>query len=248
MNKTKLAILIFLLTGISFLAINCKHEIPLVVSSGNGTGTGTGTGTGGGTGGGGTSPQTSTCSPDTVYFSNTILPLINSSCATTGCHDAISRRSGLNLTSYNQVMGLVSPGNASGSRLYSVITTTSGENKMPPNAPLTATQIASIQKWINQGALNNQCSSGCDSSVYTYSGAVSKIMSTYCVGCHNSASLGGGIDLSAYASVKTAALGRMMGSINQLAGYSAMPKGGNKLSDCQIAQIQKWIQAGTLNN
>jgi len=243
MNKTKLTILILLLTGISFLTITCKHEIPLVVSSGSGTGSGTGGGTGGGT-----PTQVSTCSPDTVYFSNTILPLINSSCATTGCHNAITHRSGLNLTSYSQIRGMVSPFNTSSSRLYSVITKTSGENKMPPNAPLTTAQIASIQKWINQGALNNQCSSGCDSTVFTYSGAVSVIMSTYCVGCHNAASLGGGIDLSSYATVKTAALGRMMGSINQLAGYSAMPKGGNKLSDCQIAQIQKWIQAGTLNN
>jgi hypothetical protein len=32
------------------------------------------------------------------------------------------------------------------------------------------------------------------------------------------------------------------------AGYSAMPKGGNKLADCQITQVQKWIQAGALNN
>jgi mono/diheme cytochrome c family protein len=73
-------------------------------------------------------------------------------------------------------------------------------------------------------------------------------MNTYCKGCHNPASLGGGIDLSTYAGVKTAALGRLMGTLNQAAGYSAMPKGGSKLSDCQIRQIEKWIQAGTLNN
>ena len=242
MNKTKLTILILLLTGISFLAINCKHEIPLLVSSGGGTGSGTGGGTGGGT-----PTQVSTCSPDTVYFANTILPLINSSCATTGCHDAISHAEGVTLTTYSQIMSLVSPFNAGSSKLYTVLSN-NGENRMPPAGPLTSTQIANIQKWINQGALNNQCNSGCDSSIFTYSGAVSVIMNTYCVGCHNSASLGGGIDLSSYTAVKAAALGRMMGSINHLAGYSAMPKGGNKLSDCQIAQIQKWIQAGTLNN
>jgi mono/diheme cytochrome c family protein len=73
-------------------------------------------------------------------------------------------------------------------------------------------------------------------------------MNTYCKGCHNQASLGGGIDLSTYATVKASAAGRLMGSINHTAGYSAMPKGSNKLSDCQIRQIQKWINAGTLNN
>jgi cytochrome c553 len=246
MKKTKWTILIFLLTGISFLAINCKHEIPLGVSPGNNTGNNTGSNTG--TGGGTTPSQANTCSPDTAYFANTILPLINSSCATTGCHDAISHREGVTLTTYSQIRAMVTPFNSGGSRLYSVITRTSGEDIMPPAGPLASAQIANIKKWIDQGALNNQCSSGCDSSVFTYSGAVSVIMSTYCVGCHNSNSLGGGIDLSNYTAVKAAALGRMMGSINHTAGYSAMPKGGAKLSDCQIAQIQKWIQAGTLNN
>jgi hypothetical protein len=41
--------------------------------------------------------------------------------------------------------------------------------------------------------------------------------------------------------------GRLMGSIKQLTGYSAMPVGG-KLADCEITQIQKWVNAGKLNN
>lgn len=245
MKKTKWRILFFLLAGFSLLAINCKHEIPLGISQTTTTNTGTVTNTG--TGG---TVQTSanSCSADTAYFANTILPLINSSCATTGCHDAASHREGVILTTYSQIRALVSPFNSGGSRLYSVISRTSGENKMPPGGPLASAQIASIKKWIDQGALNNQCNSGCDSSIFTYSGAVSVIMTTYCVGCHNPNSLGGGIDLSNYTGVKAAALGRMVGSITHAAGYSAMPKGGNQLSDCQILQIQKWIQAGTLNN
>ena len=128
--------------------------------------------------------------------------------------------------------------------MYSIIS----RGKTPPRQAFTSSQLSYLNKWISQGASNNQCSSGCDSSVFTYSGAVAVIMSTYCVGCHNPNSLGGGIDLSNYTGAKAAALGRMMGSINHTSGYSAMPKGGNKLSDCQILQIQKWIQAGTLNN
>ena len=74
-------------------------------------------------------------------------------------------------------------------------------------------------------------------------------MNTYCKGCHNPASLGGGIDLSTYDGVKTVALnGRLSGSINHLAGFVAMPQGGNKLQECQIKQIEKWIAGGALNN
>ncbi len=46
---------------------------------------------------GGTEPPIDTiaCDPDTVYFQNTVLPLIQSTCATTGCHDAASHQHGI---------------------------------------------------------------------------------------------------------------------------------------------------------
>jgi mono/diheme cytochrome c family protein len=113
---------------------------------------------------------------------------------------------------------------------------------------LTQTQLSKMIIWINQGALNNACSSGCDTAVFTYAGAVAPLMNTYCKGCHNPASLGGGVDLSTYAAVKSSAAGKLLGSIKHAAGISAMPKGSNPLSDCQIRQVEKWIQAGTPNN
>jgi hypothetical protein len=74
-------------------------------------------------------------------------------------------------------------------------------------------------------------------------------MNTYCKGCHNPTSLGGGIDVSTYTAVKTiAANGKLMGSITHATGFIAMPQGSNKLSDCRIKQVQKWISAGSLNN
>jgi hypothetical protein len=39
-----------------------------------------------------------------------------------------------------------------------------------------------------------------------------------------------------------------MGTVNHATGYSAMPKGGGKLTDCEIRQLQTWIDNGTLNN
>ena len=118
----------------------------------------------------------------------------------------------------------------------------------PPMPALTQAQLSKMIIWINQGALNNECSSGCDTAVFTYAAAVAPLMNTYCKGCHNPASLGGGIDLSTYTAVKASAAGRLLGSIKHTAGYAAMPKGSNKFSDCQVRQVEKWIQAGSQNN
>ena len=194
---------------------------------------------------------TQSCSTDTVYFQNKILPLLNSGCAMSGCHDAISHKDGVNLTSYSKIIstGGVRPGSPANSKLYTVLSR-SGSDRMPPPpaAAFTAAEKALINKWILQGALNNACND-CDTTVFTYSGAVAPMMNTFCKGCHNPASLGGGIDVSTYAAVKSIALdGKLMGSIKHSAGYIAMPQGSTKLSDCRIEQIQKWITAGTLNN
>lgn len=238
MNSKISSVLVFFLTVIAVSIFSCKHEIPGFIDPGTGTGTGSGTPT-----------TTGNCSSDTVYFATEILPLVVSNCATTGCHDAITRKEGVQLTNYSTIMGYVKPFSAANSKLYKECIKSGSERMPPPPLPaFTQLQLSRIIIWINQGAKNNQCLSGCDSTLFTYSGAVSLTMNTYCKGCHNPASLGGGIDLSTYATVKASAAGRLLGSMVHTAGYSAMPKGSNKLSDCQISQIRKWIQAGTPNN
>jgi uncharacterized membrane protein len=197
-------------------------------------------------------PNTSTapCSSDTAYFVNDVMPIITSNCAMAGCHDNLTAKEGIRLTSYNGVMSIVRAGNATGSDLYKeIIKTSSGRMPPPPMPALTTVQKSIIQKWINQGAKNNACAGRCDSTVFTFSGAVKPLIDNKCVGCHNASNLGGGIDLSTYATVKVVALnGKLLGSIKQQSGFSAMPKNGNKLSDCEITQVNKWITAGALNN
>lgn len=231
LDAKALAGLILLLLMLLF---SCKHEIPqqaLVDPPVDG--------------------GTQTCSADTVYFQNKVLPLINSSCAMSGCHDAITHKDGINLSSYANIVatGGVKPGNPSGSKLYTVLSKSGGDRMPPPPAAaFTQAQKDIIYKWILQGAKNNACND-CDTTVFTYSAGIAPIMNTYCKGCHNPASLGGGIDVSTYAGVKTiAANGKLVGCITHASGYIAMPQGGNKLSDCRITQIRKWIAAGSLNN
>jgi cytochrome c551/c552 len=214
----------------------CRHEI---FNNGNN-----------GESGGGIPPATSGCSPDTVYFVNEILPIISSNCTMSGCHDNATHAEGVNLTTYSNIVKYVSAGNAAGSKLYKVINRTGSDRMPPPPMPaLTTVQKTKIQTWINQGARNNNCTSACDTAVFTYSGAIKNMMSNKCSGCHNPASLGGGIDLSTFNGVQSVALnGRLYGAVANLPGYSPMPKNSAKLSDCEIRQIQKWINAGALNN
>jgi len=93
--------------------------------------------------------------------------------------------------------------------------------------------------------INNNC----DTTNVTYSGTISTIISENCLSCHQGSSASGNIDLSNYANVKVQAdNGKLLGTIKQLSGYSPMPKGSSKLSDCKINQIEIWIRNGALNN
>jgi uncharacterized membrane protein len=242
-NKTIFILLLAFASGTIFLNA-CRHEILDAPAGGGGT-------TGGGTGGGGGTPlPVSTCSPDSVYFVNQVVPIISSNCTMAGCHDNITHADGVNLTTYTNIMRYVVPGNASNSKLYKVIIKTDGDRMPPaPMPPLTTAQKALIQKWIAQGARNNSCIGSCDTATFTYSGAIKPIMDNKCAGCHNPASLGGNIDVSTYATVRVVALnGKLYGSVAHQAGFSPMPKNAAKLSDCEIRQVQKWIAAGSLNN
>ena len=190
------------------------------------------------------------CSPDSVYFQNTILPLLVSNCAMSGCHDAGSHRDGLVLTSYQGILRIVQPGNPGSSKLVSVVTTSNSGDIMPPppRSPLALVQIDWIKKWISQGARDNSCSS-CDTAAFTFNATIFPLIKNKCNGCHATAASGGGILLATYDQIKAMAQsGQLMGSIERLSGYSPMPKWSNKLPDCEITQVKKWIAAGILNN
>lgn len=229
MKKNKIFSLLFAWLALAFTS--CKHEIPDISDIDT------------------VPPAVSiNCSTDSVYFVNTIKPLIISNCAMAGCHDAISRAEGINLTTYNGIMREVIAGNASKSSLYKYMVRTDKDRMPPPPmAAFSANQLTQVRNWINQGAKNNGCSS-CDSTDIKFSTAVKVIIQNKCQGCHNPNSLGGGIDLSTYTGIKASALsGKLVGSISWATGFSKMPQTA-KLPDCEITQIQKWVAAGSLNN
>lgn len=87
----------------------------------------------------------------------------------------------------------------------------------------------------------------CDTANVSYSGTVKPILTASCIGCHSASNASGGYNLGDHAGV-TASSSRLLGAIQHASGYSAMPKSAAKLSSCQIAQIEKWLNAGAPNN
>lgn len=199
-------------------------------------------------------PGENPCNPDTVYFQNTILPLLQSSCGIIGCHDPGTATERIILTDYQNIMNsnIITPGNPGESELYEIISENDPDKIMPPpsNTPLTSQQKATVFTWIQQGALNNYCEQQeCDTVNVTFSQTIWPIVQGSCFGCHSGSSPQGGINLDNYQSiVEVVGTGKLMGSIKHESGFSPMPQNGSKLSDCKLSQIQKWIDNGTPNN
>lgn len=190
---------------------------------------------------------------DVVCFESDVLPLFQSYCAKSGCHDDRGR-DGYRLNNYANIVSRgIRPGDANNSKIYEVLWET-GEDAMPPsgNPQLTEGQKILIRRWINQGANNTTgCGDVCDPLSFTYSANIQPMIENSCLGCHGGADPQGGIDLSSYNLLKTYVTNnpaRFMGSIRHSSGYSAMPQGADQLSECKIIQLQNWINAGAPNN
>ena len=84
----------------------------------------------------------------------------------------------------------------------------------------------------------------CDTLNVSYAARIEPIISTNCYVCHaGNAIAGGNIMLEGYENLKNVDGARLYGAISHTSG-SPMPKGGNKLPDCDIAAIKKWIDSG----
>jgi hypothetical protein len=198
-----------------------------------------------------------TQNPDTTEYQNPracfqrdILPVLKSSCAISGCHDAISHKGDYIFTDYTNAMAAVKAGNPSGSKLYEVITTTEIEDKMPPSSyqPLTKAVIDSIYNWISYGAPDEYCGEACDTiSTVTYSGTVWPIIELNCRGCHSGSSPSGNVLLTNYNEVYVQATNGHLTGVLRDGTYVLMPPSG-PLSECKIRQVEIWVAAESLNN
>ncbi|MCU0440961.1 MAG: hypothetical protein MUE96_01050 [Bacteroidia bacterium] len=181
---------------------------------------------------------------DSVCFNTEIQPLFNSSCAYAGCHDAVTQADGYQFTSYTNIRNQVVPFQVNSGKVMRAIKETDPDKRMPPGGPLSQNQIALLEKWINQGALNRNCNPNtCDTQTVTYAVQIASIVQTNCLGCHASQPP----LLNNYTQVKQAVQsGNLIASIKHQAGVSAMPKNQVALSFCKIRTFEKWVEQNYL--
>lgn len=239
MKKLALALSIFS----ALLIVACQHHPDDILVDDNG-----------GNGNNNGNPDTiiieTGCDPDTVYFQNTILPLLVSNCAMSDCHDQVNPEDGVRLYDYATIMQQVEAGDLGSSDLWEAITETDPDDIMPPSpyAPLSSSEIALIQTWILQGALNNSCED-CDPTAASFATNIAPMIDLHCSGCHGASNPDGGLSLLNYGDISGAALdGSLMHSLNGTGGYSLMPDNTTGLPQCYKDQIAAWIAAGAPNN
>lgn len=217
---------------------------------------------------GGTNP-TPEHAPDTspadgnnkkLCFERDVFPIIASNCAMSGCHDSKTKADDIDLSSYKAIMTsedgeMVVPGKPDKSELLEAILDDDPEDRMPPppHKPLSASDIATIRRWILEGATLGDCSSGdpgggnqCKTDRRSYKTHIAPMLKRSCVGCHSKSNPQGKVDLSTLEGVKASAkTGKLVKSIEHAAGVKPMPPIGKKWGDCDIKQLKAWIQQGT---
>jgi len=181
-------------------------------------------------------------------YDRDISPILMSSCAVTGCHDAITHHDGVDFSSYSKTLVRIKTGDPTHSALYNSITASSGsENFMPPKpySALSKAAIDTIYSWIKRGGLNEECASPCDTtSTIKYASHIKSIIDLSCASCHGTNSPSGGIKLLTAADVQAVAKsGKLIGAVKRETGYTAMPP-AYALSDCEMRQFELWIKQG----
>jgi len=182
-----------------------------------------------------------------ICFERDILPIFNSKCAMSGCHDAGTAAEGYDLSNYSKIVGDgIVKGKPGKSEIYEEIE----DGEMPPKGytKLTDAEKQMLYDWIADGAKNGiNCAVKCDSAVSGFTAVIQPMMTKYCVGCHAYPNASAQVELSGYIGVKNAINQGLLKSLDH-SGYYPMPKGGAKLSDCGINQVRNWIQRGAPND
>lgn len=89
----------------------------------------------------------------------------------------------------------------------------------------------------------------CDTTNISYAADILPVLQSNCISCHSTTLTQGNINLETYPSLSAAiASGKFSGAVNHQSGFSPMPKGGGKLSQCNLEKINHWISIGYPNN
>lgn len=193
------------------------------------------------------------CDPNIISFERQILPLLASGCAYSGCHDSETAEDNVILETYTQIRSKVNPGSNNGGKIMKTLdeTNMNSDKFMPPLPAISFTdeQTELVREWINQGANNTTCNEPCNSEEISFSQNIYPIIADQCLGCHQPTNDLGGIILDTYENILFSVNdGELLGSIKHETGFDPMPEVALKLTDCQIATIENWINQGAKND
>jgi len=201
-------------------------------------------------------PIESDCDSDSIYYTNTIAPLLGSSCgsSTVYCHNApTDENEQIDLSSWWSIMNgdedeLVIPGDPFNSKMIEEIY----DQNMPPDTSIYSIsneQFYSLMTWIEQGALDNYCNDGCDTINVTFQADILPIITDNCFSCHSGSTPSAGLMLTNYSNISDAAVnGNLIDAINWQGNVAPMPYEGIQLIECDINLIQIWVDNGALDN
>ena len=102
----------------------------------------------------------------------------------------------------------------------------------------------------SEEALFPELFSECDTTGLSYNADIVPILTDYCLACHsnaNAAAQGAGLQLEDYTDL-SGAFNAVLGAVRHDPGFSPMPKGGGKISFCDILKLEKWNQDGKPQN
>lgn len=198
-----------------------------------------------------------------ICFERDVLPIFSNNCAISGCHDGTGE-SNMALNNYQDISNTVVPYKSESSRSYQAITDKWGENRMPPDQPLSEVKRIIIRLWIDQGAVSTTCDTtggngsgnASGTSRACFSSDILPVVISHCgtSGCHDATTHQGGYNFTTYASVLNTVIPHNPGSstlyksITKSSGEDKMPPSGKpQLSVAEIDSIGKWISYGALN-
>ncbi len=88
----------------------------------------------------------------------------------------------------------------------------------------------------------------CDTVAVAFSTHIRPLLTGRCSRCHSGAEASASLRIDNYEDAKKAAAsGRLLGAVAHAPGFAPMPLNGTQLSDCEVAQVRKWIAGGTPN-
>ena len=94
-----------------------------------------------------------------------------------------------------------------------------------------------------------ETSTECDPSNSSFEKNIMPTIKENCVVCHNSNFAMGEVNLDSYQAILPyVESGALIGSIRHEPDWKIMPPAGEKLNECQIGQIEKWIEEGAKEN